>query len=191
MFSVNSPRRFGGRLAVATLGALAAGAALVPSIALAQSGDGPGSGARPTPEQVEQRKQCFAQNGVELPARELDANGRPVKPQNKPELTDEQKAAFKAATEACGGPKGGRHGNRPHGRFPKLTDEQKACLTEQGIVLPGKPIGEAGQRPARPTAEQMEKQKAAAEACGIERPARPGGAGGAGPFGQLKGDASS
>jgi hypothetical protein len=60
--------------------------------------------------QREEWRQCMADHGVDLPVPQLDENGRPVRPRERPQLDDAQREAFKAAAEACGFPPGLRHG---------------------------------------------------------------------------------
>jgi hypothetical protein len=55
----------------------------------------PDGAARPHPQLTDEQKQCLANQGVTLPTRPTDGT-RPAPP------TDEQRAAFKAAAEACG-----------------------------------------------------------------------------------------
>ena len=108
------------------------------------------------PQLTDEQKSCLQDHGVEKPA--TDANGNRVKP------TDEQRAAFRAAAEACnidlpaGGP----------GR-PQLTDEQKSCLQDHGVE---KPAADANGNRVEPTDEQRAAFRAAAEACNIDLPVR-------------------
>ncbi len=110
------------------------------------------------PALTDEQKACLQEQGIEKPA--AGADGERVKP------TDEQKAAFKAAAEACNIELPARG---PHGR-PELTDEQKACLQEQGIEKPA--AGADGER-VKPTDEQRAAFRAAAETCGIDLPDAP------------------
>jgi len=61
-----------------------------------------------TPEQrqaeIEEWRQCMADNGVDLPEPQLDENGRRVKPTERPQLDDAQREALRGAVEACGRP---------------------------------------------------------------------------------------
>jgi hypothetical protein len=153
--------------------------------------------------QFDAHKACLEQQGVTLPTKPADGT--------KPELTDEQKAAMKAAHDACESSEPTR---------PTLTDEQQAtlkaqsneyrsCMDEQlsaaGITKPEKPAdgtqaappadGQTGQRPARPqlTDEQKAAFDAARTACADLQPnlgvdglgpmGGPGGPGGHGPGG--------
>jgi hypothetical protein len=163
------PARRPATLATLAIGALGLVATLAPA-ALAQDpgttqdeapaaeGDRP-----PRPELTDEQKTCLEGQGVVKP--EPDADGNRVKP------TEEQRAAFTAAAEACGIelPAHGRGGPGGH-RGPALTDEQKACLEEQGIEKPAK---DADGNRVKPTDEQKAAFEAAAEACGIDLPERP------------------
>ena len=128
--------------------------------------------ARRRPALTDAQKQCLADQGVTLPQRPAaDGTGqRPSPP------TDEQRAAFRAAAEACGlpTPPAGDHRpgfGGPGGPRPALTDAQKQCLADQGVTLPQRPAdGATGERPAPPTAEQRDAFRAAAAACGITIP---------------------
>lgn len=127
--------------------------------------------------QVDAFKACLQQQGVTLPEKPADGS--------KPQLTDEQKSAMRAAGEACAASRPSR---------PELTDAQKAQLQAQmeeyracmdtqlsaaGITKPEKP-GEGtqtappadGQRPARPqlTDEQKAAFATARTACEDVRP---------------------
>ncbi len=82
----------------------------------------------------DEQRQCLAGQGVTLPARPADGT--------RPEITDEQRAAMRAAAETCGLPAPQIHG---HVRRPALTDEQRQCLSEQGVTLPARPAD--GTRP--------------------------------------------
>ena len=85
-------------LAVASFGSFA-GAADDNSASTA-TGTGtaaPDGTARPHPQLSDDQKQCLANQGVTLPQRPADGT-RPTPP------TDEQRAALKAAAEACGLP---------------------------------------------------------------------------------------
>jgi hypothetical protein len=162
-----------GFVALAALPALGVGAfAAADAATTATNGE---EGARPArPALTDAQKQCLADQGVTLPQRPADGTGqRPAPP------TDEQRAAFRAAAEACGLPTppagdhrpgfGGPGG--PGGPRPALTDAQKQCLADQGVTLPQRPAdGSTGERPAPPTAEQREAFQKAAAACGITIP---------------------
>ncbi len=146
--------------------------------------------------QVDAHKACLEGQGVTLPEKTEDGT--------KPEITDEQRAAMKAARDACADQRPDR---------PELSDEQKAQLQAQvqehracmeaelsaaGITKPEKPAD--GQRPSRPELTDAQKAafQAAHEACedtqpnlGIEGigpmgrrgPGGHGGPGGRGPQG--------
>jgi hypothetical protein len=164
------PRRLATRVAAVAFSVGTAGV-LLPATAFAQSDDGDGPRNPPTQEEIAAKRKCMAEHGVDLPEPKLDENGRPQRPMHRPDLTDEQRAAFRAAAEACGLPgRGGRFGPGGH-RHPQLTDEQRACLEEQGIKRPEKPTD--GERPSRPTDEQRAAFRKAAEACGITLPDKP------------------
>lgn len=135
--------------------------------------------------QIDAYKACLARNGVTLPERPADGS--------RPELTDEQRQAMRAARQAC-------ESERP--QRPELTDEQRAtlrsqmeehraCMEEQlsaaGITRPEKPAEgsrQPGERPARPqlTDEQRAAFQAAREACQDTAPNL--GLDGIGPFGR-------
>ena len=128
----------------------------------------PDGTARPHPQLSDAQKQCLADQGVTLPQRPSDGT-RPTPP------TDEQRAAFKAAAEACGlpvrgpGGPGGPGFGGPRGDHAALSDAQKQCLADQGVTLPQRPSD--GTRPTPPTDEQRAAFKAAVEACGLTPPA--------------------
>jgi hypothetical protein len=126
---------------------------------------------------------CLEQQGVALPAKPADGS--------RPALSDEQKAALRAAHDACASQRPSR---------PELSDEQKAqlqaqmqeyraCLEAQGVTRPERPAPSAdGTRPERPqiaerqiTDEQRAQMEAARTACAEVAPNL--GVGGAGPFG--------
>jgi hypothetical protein len=164
---------------------LGAGAAVVPALAAQDP--------VLTPEQQSTLQQqsdayqaCLEQQGVTLPAKPADGS-RPERPQ----ITDEQKAALRAAHEAC-------EGQRPS--RPELSDEQKAqlqaqmeqfraCLEAQGVTRPERPAPSAdGTPPQRPqigerqiTDEQRAQMEAARTACADLQPNL--GVAGIGPFG--------
>jgi hypothetical protein len=156
---------------------IVAGLAVVSFGSFAGAADDTGSGtatgtaapdgtARPHPLPLtDAQKQCLADQGVTLPQRPADGT-RPTP------LTDEQRAALKAAAEACGLPvrvPGGPGFGGPRGDHPALTDAQKQCLADQGVTLPQRPAD--GTRPTPPTDEQRAAFRAAAEACGLTPPA--------------------
>jgi hypothetical protein len=127
-----------------------------------------------TPEQqstlLQQRdafKACLEQQGVTLPAKPTDGS--------RPELSDDQKAALRAAFEAC-------QSQRP--TRPALSDEQKAqlqsqfeqyraCLEAHGLTRPERPAPSADGTPPPPpqigerqiTEEQRAQIEAARTAC--------------------------
>ena len=122
---------------------------------------------------------CLEQQGVTLPVKPTDGP--------RPALSDEQKAALRAALDACAS-------ERP--TKPALSDEQKAelrsqleqyraCLEAQGLTKPERPAPSAdGTPPPRPqiTDEMKAKIEAARTACADVAPNL--GVGG-GPFGGL------
>jgi hypothetical protein len=129
-------------------------------------------------QQSDAYKACLEQQGVTLPAKPADGS--------RPELSDEQKAALRAAHEAC-------EGQRPS--RPELSDEQRAqlqaqmeqyraCLEAQGLTRPERPAPSAdGTPPQRPqiTDEQKAQMEAARTACADVAPNL--GVAGIGPFG--------
>jgi hypothetical protein len=54
-------------------------------------------------------RQCMADNGVTLPEPQLDENGRPERPRERPQIDESQREAFQAAIDACGPPPGRMH----------------------------------------------------------------------------------
>jgi hypothetical protein len=154
-------------------------------------------------QQADAFKACLEQQGVTLPAKPADGT--------RPELNDDQKAALRAAFDAC-------QSQRP--ARPELSDEQKAklrsqfeqyraCLEAQGLTRPERPAPSAdGTPPERPqigerqiTDEQRAQIEAARAACAdvepnlgagvgpLGGPGRPGGfghglGGPGGPMGQ-------
>jgi hypothetical protein len=148
------PRRVGivaGFLALAALPAVGVGA-----FAAAATGSGEASAEGTTlrrPQVTDAQKQCLTDHGVTLPATGERPQG----------LTDEQRAAFRAAAQACG------ISLPAHGPRLGLSDAQKQCLTDQGVTLPVRPAN--GERPTPPTDEQRAAFRAAAQACGITLPA--------------------
>jgi hypothetical protein len=134
-------------------------------------------------QQSDAYKACLEQQGVTLPAKPADGS--------RPELTDEQKAALRAAHEACASQRPSR---------PELSDEQKAqlqaqmeqyraCLEAQGVTRPERPAPSAdGTLAPRPqiggrqiTDEQKAQIEAARAACADLQPNL--GVAGIGPFG--------
>ena len=79
-------------LAVASFGSFAGAADDT-----APSATAPDGTTRPHPQLTDAQKQCLADHGVTLPQKPADGT-RPTPP------TDEQRAAFRAAAEACGLP---------------------------------------------------------------------------------------
>jgi hypothetical protein len=129
------------------------------SLATADTGDTGGASAtdgqrHPRPALTDAQRQCLSEQGVTLPTRPADGT-RP------PQLTEEQRAALRAAAATCGLP------TPPPGRGPRpaLTDAQRQCLSEQGVTLPIRPAD--GTRPPQLTEEQRAALRAAAEACGL------------------------
>lgn len=116
--------------------------------------------------QVDAYRACLEGQGVTLPEKPADGS--------RPEITDEQREAMRAAREAC-------RDQRPE--RPELSEEQRAelraqaeehraCMEEQlsaaGITKPERPAeGTPGERPARPelTDEQKAAFQAAHDAC--------------------------
>jgi len=135
--------------------------------------------------QVDAYRSCLQSQGVTLPEKPADGS--------KPELTEEQRSAMRAAHEACAS-------QRP--QRPELTEEQRttlraqieehrACMETQlsaaGITRPERPAD--GTRPVRPELTEAQKAAfaAARDACadsapnlgvkGLGRPHGPGGPG--------------
>ena len=132
-----------------------------------QTGPLDGVAGRPhRPALTDEQRQCLAAQGVTVPA--PTADGTRVRP------TDDQRAAFRAAAEACGLPV--PQGHPGMGPRPALTDEQRECLAAQGVTVPA-PTAD-GTR-VRPTDDQRAAFRAAAEACGLPLPTRGPGAPGA------------
>jgi hypothetical protein len=114
--------------------------------------------------QIDAYQSCLESQGVTLPEKPADGT--------RPEITDEQRDAMRAAREAC-------QDQRPE--RPQLTDEQRAelqsqreehraCMEEQlsaaGITKPEKPAEGSqapGERPQRP--ELTDDQKAAVQSA--------------------------
>ena len=114
--------------------------------------------------QIDAYQSCLESQGVTLPEKPADGT--------RPEITDEQRDAMRAAREAC-------QDQRPE--RPQLTDEQRAelqsqreehrtCMEEQlsaaGITRPEKPAEGSqapGERPQRP--ELTDDQKAAVQSA--------------------------
>lgn len=65
--------------------------------------------------QMDEWRQCMADNGVDLPEPQLDEDGRPVRPTERPQLDESQREAFESAIDACGRPPMHKHGG-PGGR---------------------------------------------------------------------------
>jgi hypothetical protein len=142
-------------LATGALALVAVPAFGLTGVAEAASGEiGAGGGRGPRPQLTDEQQQCLADQGVTPPERPAD--GVRVPP------TDEQRAAMKAAAEACGLPARPGPGSRP-----QLTDEQQQCLADQGVTPPERSTD--GTR-VRPTDEQRAAFAAAAEVCGLPAP---------------------
>lgn len=90
----------------------------------------------------EQWRQCMADNGFELPEPQLDEDGRPVRPKERPRLDQEQRQALRDALEACGAPPHHRH-HWGHGR---------GCDDDTGTTEDTAPDAAPGTEPA-PEAE--------------------------------------
>jgi hypothetical protein len=119
-------------------------------LASAQTGSGTDpAGPRP-PRLTDAQRTCLAQHGVSLPT-----PGQRLAPP-----TAQQRAAFKAAAQACGLP---APSGAPH--QVQLTDAQRTCLAQHGVQPPPKdpPSGP-------PTAQQLAVFRAAAQACGLPAP---------------------
>ena len=156
---------------------LGVGAAVVPALAAQDPVLTPDQQST-LQQQSDAFKACLEQRGVTLPAKPADGS--------RPQLSDEQKAALRAAHEAC-------ESSRP--TRPELSDEQKAklqsqmeqyraCLEAQGLTRPERPAPSAdGTPPPRPqiTDEQKAQMEAARTACADVAPNL--GVAGVGPFG--------
>ena len=124
--------------------------------------------------QVDAYKACLEQQGVTLPEKSADGT--------KPELTEEQRQAMRAAHEACEDqePQRPELSDAQQTALKAQQDEYRACMDEQlsaaGITRPEKPAAGAqpsgdqaqgpssqGQRPERP--QPSDEQKAAMEAA--------------------------
>lgn len=169
----------------ALVAGLAVGAAIVPAVAAQDPVLTPEQQAT-LRQQVDAYKACLQEQGVTLPEKPADGS--------RPELTDEERAALRAALraahEACASVRPSR---------PELSEEQRATLRTQveqhreclrgqlrasGVTLPEKPERPAdGSRPPRPqlTDEQRAAIEAARAACEDLRPNL--GVEGLGPFG--------
>jgi len=161
---------------------LGVGAAVVPAIAAQDPVLTPDQQST-LQQQSDAFKACLEQQGVTLPAKPADGT--------RPELTDEQKQALRAAHDACASLRPTR---------PELSDAQKAqlqaqmeqyraCLEAQGVTWPERPAPSAdGTRPERPqpgqwqiSDEQRAQIEAARTACADLQPNL--GVSGIGPFG--------
>jgi hypothetical protein len=102
------------------------------------------------PPLTDAQKACLSQHGVTVPS-----PGQPLSPP-----TDAQRAAFRAAAQACGLP-------APQGFVMlHLTDAQKSCLAQHGVSVPA-----PGQKlNGPPTDAQRAAFEAAAQACGLPKP---------------------
>jgi cell division protein FtsN len=156
---------------------LGVGAAVVPALAAQDPVLTPDQQST-LQQQSDAYKACLEQQGVAFPAKPADGS--------RPALSDEQRAALRAAHEAC-------EGQRPS--RPELSDEQqaqlqaqmeqyRACLEAQGVTRPERPAPNAdGTRPERPqiSDEQKAQTEAARTACVDVAPNL--GVTGIGPFG--------
>jgi len=149
--------------------------------------------------QIDAFKACLEGQGVTLPEKPQDGA--------RPEITDEQREAMKAAREACADQRPDRPelSEAQQAELRSQMEEHRACMQEQlsaaGITKPEKPAGgqsgQPGERPQRPqlTDEQKAAFQAAHDACedtepnlGVEGmgpmgrrgPGGPGGHGGPG-----------
>lgn len=99
---------------------------------------------------------CLEEHGIEIPDPPVDADGRRV----RPHLSDEQRAAIRAALADCGL----EHpfANRPgfHPLRAELRAQLRECLAEQGVDLPDPETFAPGERP-----ELSPELRAALEAC--------------------------
>ena len=178
---------------------LGVGAAVVPAIAAQDPVLTPEQQST-LQQQSDAYKACLEQQGVTLPTKPADGS--------RPELSDEQKQALRAAHEACASQRPAR---------PELSEEQRAqlqaqmveyraCLEAQGVTRPERPAPSAdGTRPERPqigerqiSEEQKAQFEAARTACADLAPnlganvgplGGPGGRGPVGPGGPRGGNA--
>jgi hypothetical protein len=178
-----TPRTFAIASAALVAGLLV-GAAVVPAVAAQDPVLTPEQQST-LQSQIDAHKACLQQQGVTLPEKSADGS--------RPELTDDERQAIRAALEACAS-------TRP--TKPELSDEQRAQLQAQmdehreciaaelsaaGISLPEKPApgteSADGRRLHRPalTDEQKAAFEAARSACEDLRPNL--GVEGIGPFG--------
>ena len=150
-------RRFGAVAVALVMGAGLIGVLAPSALAQDDSTDNNNGSANEQPHHprlTDAQRACLTEHGATLPQR--GDNGE------RPELTDAQKTALRAAAQACGIELG-----HPH---PQLTDAQRTCLQEHGVQKPQP--DENGSR-QRPTDEQRAAFRAAAKACGIDLPDRP------------------
>jgi len=125
-------------------------------------------------------KACLEAQGLTLPTKPADGT--------RPQLTDDQKAALKAAHDACAA----QRPNRPElstdqqAKLQAQIEQYRTCLAGQGVTMPGRPTaGADGTRPERPqiTDEQRAAMEAARQACADVAPNLGGGMGGPGGMG--------
>jgi hypothetical protein len=157
---------------------LGVGAAVVPALAAQDPVLTPDQQST-LQQQSDAFKACLEQQGVTLPGKPADGS--------RPALTDEQKQALRAASEACASLRPTR---------PELSDEQqaqlraqmeqyRACLEAQGLTRPERPAPSTdGTPPQRPqiSDEQKAQIEAARTACADVAPNL--GLGGIGWFGR-------
>jgi hypothetical protein len=146
-------------------------------------------------QQSDAYKACLEEQGVTLPEKPADGT--------RPEITDEQKAAMRAAHDACSNLRPTRPvlSEEQQATLKAQVEEYRACLTAQGVTPPERPaagtVPQDGTRPFRPAIsdEQRAAMAAARDACADVAPnlgGRIGGPGfGHGPGGAGRGPGSA
>lgn len=153
---------------------LGVGAAVVPALAAQDPVLTPDQQSTLT-QQSEAHKACLAQQGVTLPEKPADGT--------RPEITDEQKTAMRAAREACASVRPTRPvlSEEQQATLQAQMEEFRACLTAQGVTMPERPAAgtprQDGTRPARPeiSEDQRAAMNAARDACADVAPNLGGG----------------
>lgn len=159
---------------------LGVGAAVVPALAAQDPVLTPDQQSTLS-QQSDAYKACLEQQGVTRPEKPADGT--------RPEISDGQRAAMRAAHEACASVRPTRPvlSEEQQATLKAQMEEFKSCLNAQGVTLPERPAAgtppQDGTRPARPeiSDEQRAQMKAAAEACADVAPNLGGGPGVGGP----------